>query len=467
MELNVSTSLAVTDRGDYSPIVRSEGAHQFLTQAASQQIPASLKLVPKGHAMFTKLSALRILIVTVITGIFALGIPSDAVAQTTLSSGPLLVNQGSNMCLGVPGATTNIGVQLVQWYCNGSSDQNWLLASNSSFDSGGQTYAQFTDQLSGQCISVAGASLNAGAAVVQWPCYGTADQYWTMVHIQDAYFELVNFNSGMCLGVASGSLSAGAKVVQWPCYGPPDQHWRYPAPGRPRVSNDFTILVNGSFDDSPDWMDPGSDEFVAIGNTFGGQEVDFRWSGNDVFFPAYSSIYDAGFALANFINSHSFSEGEGLNIVAHSHGGNVVKIATTLGLSHPINNLVNLGTPQNFDLPFINTSAVINYCQVSSLADFTQVFGASPLQVAFFISAQIDAAFWEEQAIEALDMDDYDSFAIDEAIAAGFEADAAFWFFSTKIDVVADNVLFGSESHSDLHTVPVWNLLRYTCGLPN
>lgn len=64
----------------------------------------------------------------------------------------------------------------------------------------------------------------------------------------------------------------------------------------------------------------------------------------------YSDIFDGGVSLADFINSYNFQPGEPLNIVAHSHGGNVVKIASWL-ISHDITNLVDLGTPQNWDLP--------------------------------------------------------------------------------------------------------------------
>src|SRR6266567_8697365 len=75
-----------------------------------------------------------------------------------------------------------------------------------------------------------------------------------------------------------------------------------------------------------------------------------------------------------YIDNYEFADGEPLNIVAHSHGGNVVKIATYF-LNRNIDNLVNLGTPENFDLPDINSRAVNNYCSVSSVTDLIQVSG--------------------------------------------------------------------------------------------
>jgi hypothetical protein len=371
------------------------------------------------------------------------------------------------MCLGVSGASFNLATPLVQWYCNGSSDQNWVPDPNNTINSGGQTYTPIVDQLTGQCISISWGSTAAGAGVIQWPCYGTGDQYWAMVNVGNGYYQLVNYQSGMCMGVSSSSVAPGAQIVQWYCAGPGDQYWRFNAPGNPRVSNDFTILVNGSFDAFPEWMDPSSSEYQAIGMSFGGQETDYHWFGNDVVFPLYSSIFDAVGGLVYLINSHNFAPGENLNIVAHSHGGNVVKIATQSGLAHPINNLVNLGTPQNFDLPGINTSQVVNYCQVSSLGDFVQFIGASPLQVASYSFDEVEVSLWFEQESIDLSNGDYDMAEFDDEEAFFYEEDAYFWFLSTKVDPAANNVFFDSLGHSDLHEVPVWNVLRYACQLPN
>ena len=82
--------------------------------------------------------------------------------------------------------------------------------------------------------------------------------------------------------------------------------------------------------------------------------------GSKCFCPTYSSIYIGSGGLADFINSLQFTPGAKLNVVAHSHGGNVVKVASYF-ISHPITNLVNLGTPQNWDLPGMNWLSVNNY----------------------------------------------------------------------------------------------------------
>jgi RHS repeat-associated protein len=49
--------------------------------------------------------------------------------------------------------------------------------------------------------------------------------------------------------------------------------------------------------------------------------------------------------LRKMINNYSFAPGEQLNIIAHSHGGNVALLAAQGQLNHPIDNLITLGTP--------------------------------------------------------------------------------------------------------------------------
>jgi hypothetical protein len=143
------------------------------------------------------------------------------------------VNFGSGGCMGVPGGSTAPNVQLVQWNCNGSNDQNWIRDASHSTVIGNLTYTPWVDQRSGQCIGVASGSRSAGAAVVQSWCNGSPDQSWARVDRGGGVTDLVNLNSGMCVGVAGGNRSPGAKIVQWPCTGAADQGWEYTGPAGP------------------------------------------------------------------------------------------------------------------------------------------------------------------------------------------------------------------------------------------
>lgn len=59
--------------------------------------------------------------------------------------------------------------------------------------------------------------------------------------------------------------------------------------------------------------------------------------------------------LETLIHDHKFADGEKLNIVAHSHGGNVVAEATQEGIGHNIDHVVTLGTPMIAPLPYFNS----------------------------------------------------------------------------------------------------------------
>ena len=65
---------------------------------------------------------------------------------------------------------------------------------------------------------------------------------------------------------------------------------------------------------------------------------------------------------------------------------------------------------------------------------------------------------------------DYNAAEDDALEIAYYEADAGYWWMSTKIALdspTVSNVLLGSESHSDLHEVPVWDAIKPSCNLPN
>jgi hypothetical protein len=226
-------------------------------------------------------------------------------------------------------------------------------------------------------------------------------------------------------------------------------------------------MINGAFDDSPDWLNPDSDFAKAVSATFGEQATPWRWSGFGVTAASgYAGIIGAGYDLASFINTYQFKPDEKLNIVAFSDGGNVAKVASRDGFNHPIDNLVTLATPQNLDLPFINTSAVKNYCNVSNSWDLVQFAGAAPWQIYGFADMESIAADWSWAAIDDLRNGDPFMALVDSARAAEYQGYAAAFWLSTKFDVYADhNVFVDSGSHFSLHTAPLWNSITKPCSL--
>ena len=78
-----------------------------------------------------------------------------------------------------------------------------------------------TDEHSGLCLDVSGAFTADGAAVIQWTCNGQTNQQFTLNPLtalgnsQD--FQLVAVHSGKCVDVTGVSTSPGTLIHQWTC----------------------------------------------------------------------------------------------------------------------------------------------------------------------------------------------------------------------------------------------------------
>ena len=107
---------------------------------------------------------------------------------------------------------------------------------------------------------------------------------------------------------------------------------------------------------------------------------------------------DAAKGLADFIRSYKFAPGEGLDIIAHSHGGNVAIAAINMGLGHKVDNLVTLGTPSTPSYRLNGTAGVSNWVNVFNVFDKIQTHGGgaddSPLQSG---AGRTDAASRDER----------------------------------------------------------------------
>ncbi len=253
----------------------------------------------------------------------------------------------------------------------------------------------------------------------------------------------------------------------------------------------LTLLVHGTGDepDAHEWALEGSDFWNAVYDTFkDNNQYAFDWrefsSAYQVSFgAAYLGILKGGLKLADFLNNYKFAEGEKLNIVAHSHGGNIVKVASLL-MNRQIDNLVTLGTPQNTDLFAINYHrAAKNHCSVSSLVDYKQFYGSSPTQVGLTVYFTAQAVKYAAMAYASYSMayHSYNVFGPSSywyqfylhqgygytIASAQLVAAAATMYMSTRINPLAHkNVILGYESHHDLITAETWkDNTSKGCGL--
>ena len=125
------------------------------------------------------------------------------------------------------------------------------------------------------------------------------------------------------------------------------------------------MVVKGTdADDEDNTYVAGSDFLNEVENTFG--EVPVVLPGE--LQNTRQSRRQVGIDLYNRVSRHSFKDGEPLNIVAHSHGGNAVKEYTKLDGARRIDVLVGLGTPHRSDHT-MNPDMVQRYINVWSSGD--------------------------------------------------------------------------------------------------
>lgn len=131
----------------------------------------------------------------------------------------------------------------------------------------------------------------------------------------------------------------------------------------------LTIIVPGTWNDHREWENDAfrkrversfGEKAVVLGNAGMKNDKDARTA--------------AAKMIVELVKNHKFAEGEKLNIVSHSHGGNAVFEATQRGLDHKIDNLVTLGTPIRADYA-PDLSKVGNFLNVFSRNDQVQTSG--------------------------------------------------------------------------------------------
>ncbi len=111
----------------------------------------------------------------------------------------------------------------------------------------------------------------------------------------------------------------------------------------------LTIIVPGTHWSKSDW-NSSSAFYKQVGKTTGESPVILQWSGK----LSGAARTQGAAQLAKLINGHTFSKGEKLTIVAHSHGSNVAFMASH-NVNHKIDNLVTLGAPVRDDsMPDMN-----------------------------------------------------------------------------------------------------------------
>ena len=115
------------------------------------------------------------------------------------------------------------------------------------------------------------------------------------------------------------------------------------------------------------WQDPTNPLIQNASQTFNEPAELFEWSGGD---NHWERLYAAS-RLAAEINAHPFQPGEQLNLVTHSHGGNIAFLVSQM-IDRKIDNLVTFALPVRSDYQ-PDSSKISNMVNLYSQADLPQV----------------------------------------------------------------------------------------------
>jgi hypothetical protein len=80
-----------------------------------------------------------------------------------------------------------------------------------------------------RCADVAWNSVDNGARVILFDCYGTSNQTWAPIWVEtdnpEGTLMFINGNSGKCLDLSGNAAENGAAVIQWNCHNGANQRW--------------------------------------------------------------------------------------------------------------------------------------------------------------------------------------------------------------------------------------------------
>jgi subtilisin family serine protease len=164
-------------------------------------------------------------------------VPTQPVAPTTRTTGPLANAAATGLCLSanVSGALT--GLQ----GCAGTPAQSWSVPA---VGTGGSVISTGD----GQCLDAFGGSSNVGDGIGLWGCNGAGNQTFTLTAVGE-----LRVANGLCVGPRAGSAASGATLELQGCTGAATQRWTAnagtaPAPSVPttRTSGQLVSVATGS-----------------------------------------------------------------------------------------------------------------------------------------------------------------------------------------------------------------------------
>jgi hypothetical protein len=124
-----------------------------------------------------------------------------------------IVNQRSAQCLDIDHAITADGSNVIQWPCNGGSNQRW------SYDNTSGLIRSMQDPH--YCLDNSG-NYDNGANIMIWSCNGNSNQRFTF----DPTTGKIAMRNTPAQVIDASAPDAGTNVITWQFWNGSNQHWR-------------------------------------------------------------------------------------------------------------------------------------------------------------------------------------------------------------------------------------------------
>jgi hypothetical protein len=121
---------------------------------------------------------------------------------------------GAGKCLEVPNSSTTAGTQLQIRDCSGGSNQVFTHTSANQLT----VYSGSSTQM---CLDANGQGTAPGTKVIDWPCNGQSNQQWNV----NSNGSVSSVLSGLCLDVTGAGTANGTPAELWTCNGGSNQQW--------------------------------------------------------------------------------------------------------------------------------------------------------------------------------------------------------------------------------------------------
>jgi GH43 family beta-xylosidase len=147
-------------------------------------------------------------------------LPGPSGEPSAVSTTYTVTNRNSGKCLDVAGSSSADGANVLQYTCNGRTNQRWRLE-----DLGDDTH-RLVNVATGKVLDTADCSTADGADLRQWSWLNNTCQRFQFVATDGGYVRIVNKATGKVADVADCSTADSADVRQWTWLNNNCQQWR-------------------------------------------------------------------------------------------------------------------------------------------------------------------------------------------------------------------------------------------------